>query len=500
MTERARKKLVVRRMEQVFAGKGAATGGNHHSIQQQQVSRSAANTDCTTFEAAGQRTRPEGTREAHIMEDGAEDPPESRQPRPGSEQAPSATKTNAQDRSEQRPTRPLDLDPQRAQVPGDNLQYMRQMGFSPLDPGHGQSPQEGHGWIYLNFLINMAQLHTINVTTEFVRKALSEYSNNFEISQDGCKVRWQGSSVLTPSSGGNSAHERISHTTLDAQSPRKRQKLSHPSSRSSMQQVGGTSQHLRSESTRYAYIPLFFHREDSDVTDDSSSEKEVNDSTSLPFPTPIAGDLFGMTSSGFPAMGKPKKQKHDDGPIIFYNNARFCTDLSEDDKAHGGYNALSYTTASQLPIGKLPQATGEAIEQRGPLAEASDLPESMDLDENPIPKSMELSFSERSPLLQHPSQEQKPIELEVTGIGGVWPADNFAISVQSYNVQINQRQVTNGAVKQKSKALPPRISEILRVSDSIQSVGPNNPKRGTRRQGQGASAIGTTTGACFHAF
>ena len=66
MTERMKKKLVVRRLEQVFAGKGAV-GGHHHPQQQQEVSQSAARADRAASEGAGRRSRQEGTREAQIM-------------------------------------------------------------------------------------------------------------------------------------------------------------------------------------------------------------------------------------------------------------------------------------------------------------------------------------------------------------------------------------------------------------------------------------------------
>jgi hypothetical protein len=34
---------------------------------------------------------------------------------------------------EQRPTRPLDLNPERAQIPADNIKYLQHLGFSPLE-------------------------------------------------------------------------------------------------------------------------------------------------------------------------------------------------------------------------------------------------------------------------------------------------------------------------------------------------------------------------------
>ena len=104
--------------------------------------------------------------------------------------------------------------------------------------------------------------------------------------------------------------------------------------------------------------PLFFHRENSDEAEDSSSEEE-DDSMSSPYVQQLAGDSSGMTSSGIrtasgvPLVAAKKKQpKHDDGPIIFYNNARFCTDLSGDRRTNPNYDMPSYAIASTIPIGK----------------------------------------------------------------------------------------------------------------------------------------------------
>ncbi|KAF2486984.1 frequency clock protein [Neohortaea acidophila] len=471
MTEKAKKKMVVRRLEHLFAGKGAASGGHLHSMQQQEVSQSAARIDRSAMEESDQRARYEGAREAYIMDD------------EGKDQGVEGGGVGRKGLSEQRPTRPLDLDPHRAQVPAENIRYMRQMGFSPRDPG-SEELAEGHGWIYLNFLINMAQLHTINVTADFVRKAISDYSNKFEVSLDGRKVRWRGGDSVTrcSSSAGDSSH-RTSNDTPDAQSPRKRQKLSHGDDRSGGQPSGGSSARLRQESTKYAYTPLFFHRANSDEAEDSSSEED-DDDVSLPSlpPALFAGDSSGMTSSGIrtnygvPGPTGKKRPKHDDGPIIFYNNARFCTDLSGDRRTTPNHAIPSYTMASSIPIGPpLHGTAGGVIEKRGPLADASELPEPMDLGDNPIPESMELTFPARSPPQSHQSSStaQMPLDLEVTGIGGVWPADHFSISVESRNTVVVQQQPARPVLSM----VPGRFTKILQDSESLGITTPRLQKQ-----------------------
>jgi hypothetical protein len=486
MTERAKKKLVVRRMEQLFAGKGAFAGGPQQSMQQQEVSQTAARADRSALEAKGEQAGQEGKREAYIMKQEADESMSSTEKK--SEQTslrkqlekrklpPNLSRSQDSD-LEQRPTRPLDLDPHRAQVPAENIRYMRQMGFSPQDPGANRSPEEDHGWIYLNFLINMAQLHTINVTSDFVRKSLGEYSNKFEISSDGRKVRWRGGRSVTrnTSSRGDSSNERVSDEGAEGQSPRKRPKLVHPTGGQSAHPGSGmvtsAANRLRPETSRHAYTPLFSHRGDADETDDSSSEEEEEElSESPPYPVPIAGDSSGMassgirTSSGAPGASIRKKQKRDDGPIIFYNNARFCTDLSGDRKHNDGKGGPMYTPASSLPVGRPSNLAPIPSEKRGPLAEASRLPEPMDLSDNPIPESMELSFPPDSPTKSASSKGQEPIELEATGIGGVWPADNFSISVNSQHASTPQHVAPNAASHFKTMALPPRIKQILESS------------------------------------
>ena len=488
LSERAKKKLVVRRLEQIFAGKGAAQGGHQHSLQQEEVSQSAAQADRTEIEATGQRAMLEGKREASIMENETEDPlvPQTAEAVGFKEgttdpipiplmQMRATTRSPAR---HQRPTRPLDLDPQRAQVPYDNIRYMTRLGFSPPDLRQHESHEDGHGWIYLNFLINMAQLHTINVTSDFVRKALDEFSHKFEISNDGRKVRWRGGQSVTRASSDNggrsSSTDRAGEDTPEGQSPRKRVKLSHPDGAQSLHADGRSTAALRrrQQINKHAYTPLFFHRDSTDETDSSSSEAEEEDSSS-PWPGPVVADhstavtSFDVpTTTGMTFPPSQRKPKLDNGPIIFYNNARFCTDLSGDKNAGFNQSAPAYKAASEVPIGNPRKLSGPPSERRGPLAQASELPEPMDLGDNPIPESMELSFPQRSPVESSSGEESDVIELEVTGIGGVWPADNFAISVNSRHARVDELEVPRAGKDVKANTLPPRLAKILRVSDS----------------------------------
>jgi len=67
MSDRSKSKLVVKWLEQIFTGKGAASRRHNQSHQQQEVSRSAAHADRNKMEARGRRAIREGVREAHIL-------------------------------------------------------------------------------------------------------------------------------------------------------------------------------------------------------------------------------------------------------------------------------------------------------------------------------------------------------------------------------------------------------------------------------------------------
>lgn len=319
--------------------------------------------------------------------------------------------------------------------------------------------------MYLNLLINMAQLHTINVTADFVRKALTERSTKFELSPDGRKVRWKGgrSVTRTSSSGGGSSNERTGVDTPDRLSPRKRPKLSHRDShRSGNSNPQAKSARAQTENNKFVYTPLFFHKDSTDGTESSSEEEE--DSEESPYPIPLAGDSSGMTSSGVRTTSTKRKKNQDDGPIIFYNNARFCTDLSGDRKTTGNTNAPPYTTLTSMPVGQPQQPTATTTyERRGPLAKAAELPEPMDIGDNPIPASMELTFPPRSPL-ESQKKSIEPIALEVTGIGGVWPADNFAIAVESRHARIDQDSAPSVDDPAPTKRIPEQFARILKES------------------------------------
>jgi hypothetical protein len=181
-----------------------------------------------------------------------------------------------------------------------------------------------------------------------------------------------------------------------------------------------------------------------------------------------------MTSSGVRTVVAPKKKKsHDTGPIIFYNNARFCTDLSGDSTLRGSSGAPNYKTPTLAPVGRTPvhEEPGHIFEKRGPLEEATLLPEPMDLADNPIPDSQELAFPPSSPPKPgNRMQTLPPVNLEVTGMGGVYPADNFAIDIESRHAIVDQDEAPSVPIASTTKNLPDRFAKILQSDDPQRKV------------------------------
>jgi len=471
MTEKARKKLVVRRLEQIFAGKGAAGFGHQQPLQQQEVSHMAARAD-RAYGEKGLVLHDEGSREARIMQAEKEAQLEANDSNDEiTQHLDPASMVNETDfantkGNDQRPTRPLDLDPHRAQVPADNIQYIRHLGFSP--PGiDAMEPQaDGHGWIYINILANMAQLHTVNVTSDFIKKSIQDYSKKFELSADGRKVRWTGGKNVTKGSSDGADTPSVGAdgslaVSSERGSPRKRIKLSRNGDSSGSENLSRSAVRAQTDS-RFSYTPLFHHRSSNDSSMSTSDEEDTNES-SMPL---VQGDSSGMTSSGIRTNSNKKSRRREAGPMIFYNNARFCTDLSGDTKTEEAmmYNAHLYHNVTTQAVGaeiEVQPATSPASETRGRLNNLVALPDAMDLDDNPIPSEDELSFPPQSPLSNQAGKSRTTYELEASGIGGVYPADNFAINVESMHARLDNNTAPETVREGVPDRYPERIARLL---------------------------------------
>jgi hypothetical protein len=454
LTDREKRKNVVRKIEQIFAGRDSAAGGHHHPIQQQHVAQSAARADRRANEAAGTSTGPEGSREARIM-DKLDLESTEKKDASNNDSAPESNQDSNMEEDglfEQRPTRPLDLDPFRAQVPAENMQYLRHLGFSPPRPEQSMNPQpDGHGWIHLNILTNMAQTHFEHVTMDFVRKAITESSKMLELSSDGRKVRWMGGNKYTNSSSNSPDDDNTRSMSSDRPSV----------------ESGSALQKLSSSRHKLNYSPLFQQREDSDMDDDDSAYQQSG----------------AVASSDFATSSKQKSPRHkDDAPIIFYQNPHFYTDMSKDVIEKNSRQAISYTGPTADPVGASLAAARNNLYyklefEKGPLSQPNPLqsdkpsPPGKGFQTQNQTETLVVRSGQTSSISPHTSPD---LYFEASGIGGVLPADNFAISVHSKQAADHVAQQTTGSTVRRENYTP-IIRSALRGGQSVGSTQTSSP-------------------------
>jgi hypothetical protein len=365
----------------------------------------------------------------------------------GGRQNPSAAADHA---PEQRPTRPRDLDPDRIQIPSENMEYIRHLGLVPPEllaktkaKKQDVSP-DADGWVYLNLLSNLAQLHMLNVSPDFIRKAVLERSAKFQLSPDGRKIRWRGGSEgtkFTSDSSGEASNRSPSTDDDDGSDKngrRKRQKtgdgsMSAPSSKDRSKtgpQVSGSSE-------SFHYKPLFTQQS-------SSLETSLDDTDSMV--SYVVEDSNG-NNSGWGNSGSGsglRKRRRDNGAMVFYSGAPFCMDLSGDP---GDISPTTYMTSSGQQQTS-DEAGARPVTQRSfsgasipfrPLTNHPKLAiDSMEVDVDDVP-DLTISDTQPSddldsdfPWCDDPnSMVIRPIgpPLEACGVGNVFPEDHFAVVV-----------------------------------------------------------------------
>ncbi|KAI5817042.1 frequency clock protein-domain-containing protein [Pyronema omphalodes] len=417
-------RLVVRRLEQLFTGVDA-TVGNHRVMQQQDISDMAAAEDKKEKEKYGAHIGKIGAREAALMS-----PPTSM--RNIHDTGSNESLVMNSDEPEQRPTRPIDLDPSREQIPSDNIEYLTHMTESSTKGG----PNTQGGWVYLNLMINMAQLHTINVTPPFIKKAIASVSTKLELSADGRMVRWRGNdgsqsgSSMTGDTGSDRSPGPQGNRNADGktfESGSESRSLSYGSgsgsgSGSGPGGVGGGPQ--VQESHKFHYRPIFVG---SQSFEDDSSSCITSDTDSQ--------EQQKRSSSG--ESGGTGSKRRDTGPIIFYKGVGFCTDLSSQalrqDEELNEEQPTGYVRATSRPLGSnsCQYPPPPSTKNESPLYQpGSVIPEedAMEIDRD----ETIMEFSPEFPATHHPTTPPPaPIEFEASGIGGVLPADNFAINCET---------------------------------------------------------------------
>jgi hypothetical protein len=486
LTERQRKKLVVKRLEQLFTGKAGLNGGNAQPLQQQEVSNSAARAD----EAAMNGIVPtEGTREAQIQPYvGGNGETLSKLPLGLSKDVLDISDDSSPEHvsPEQRPTRPLDLDPDRAQIPAENVEYIRHLGISTpqlINEDSADAASDADGWVYLNLLINMAQLHMINVTPDFVRAAVSEVSEKFQLSRDGKQVRWRGGTRGTrfsSDSGPSSAQNRSPNDSdsLDERA-RKRRKLEtgKPATNSPHK---CSSINVEGKLHPFQYKPMFYHQSTSsdnlESTDESDSLHGYQEKT--------ASDMRHSTSiyQDQSSSGSKRAKRSDDGVIVFFSGATFYTDLSGDREGpptplhitgvgKDGYSDHTYDALGcpprKVPLAMSRTASGSNMPFR-PFkthleATARALEDASFANSEPLTDDVDGLFVEDIP--SGPTHTFLPLDLNACGLGGTRPLDHFLVQVETRRTKNSKPQAKNLRPKKFSRAIPKSSLESFSCQD-----------------------------------
>ena len=432
LTERDKKKYVVRRLEELFAGNvESKTRSNSQPMLQQEISKSAAQAD---RDSAGGVSLMEGVREAQMLAfpfelENTKEEKLSFRKNPSTVSGTSSTGEES-DFPNQRPTRPLDLDPERAQIPSENIDYIRHLGLStPKFSLEGSAPNpDANGWMYLNLLMSMAQLHIINVTPDFVRKAVAEGSEKFQLSKDGHKIRWRGSAGRTRLSS-DSENGRARH-----QSPQDSDSMDEPERKRCKVSVSKGGFH---------YKPLF-HRVNSSCSGTSIDESEC----SAPYCSVGYQDKPGKSFRRSLDYSQNLAGKQA-GAITFYRGARYFSDLSGDTDPTSVESPAR--TSEEAPMNESQDMLGSSSRLKTMSRAPSESPPgsvhklrcSSDLNSNrsTSPESISgLSDIDFPPEFSLGTQEIKeaPLALNLSGIGRTQAADHFLWKVQTRRTVLNE--------------------------------------------------------------
>lgn len=522
MTDKDRKKLVVRRLEQLFTGK---LGGRRSKqkqlaqdtqpeLQEGKLPSLPASVNVVAQPAhvgPPPRSSLEPSREAKILPleqqsghsrkksrsrdngssgnshgDGTESGGAGKMAGPGG-QNPSPPMPPP---PEQRPTRPRDLDPDRVQIPSENMKYIRHLGLGQpgvqdVQPADDVQPDE-EGWVYLNLLCNLAQLHIINVTPAFVRSAVSERSTKFQLSADGQKIRWRGGTDGTKFSSDSSGYNSSRGQSTDESDNSKKQSHKRRRTGRSSGQSGGSSKNPSkfglnpSPSESFHYKPLFARRES------STGETSLGETLSSFGPAEesnVEDSRWDMSGSG---TSNRRKRRHD-GAVIYYSGAPFCTDLSGDtgdisSPSHMLSSTMNTDVSSDMMESRIPQRTNSgSFPDCRPLSDQGHFlmaDSTMDIDDE-VP-SLTADDTDQSSDVELDlvwSDKKQFIELhtlEPSGLGGVLPEDHFVVVVTTkrpkQDVVLSKRPPHNPKVEESTDSIIRRLATMSTSSPVLRPV------------------------------
>ena len=462
LSEKQKQRIVVRRLEQLFTGKQALTVMDNQLAQQQEVADSAGKADDAT---TMQKWHKQGLREAHMLPQvDVSSRPVNMPVAQSRDEIPNTSEDTAESmviEQEQRPTRPLDLDPDRAQVAADNVEYIRHLGLSTpqlLSEDSSDAESDAQGWVYLNLLINMAQLHIINVTPDFVRRAVKDVSHKIQLSSDGQKLRWRGGSNGTKlsSSDGASSSSPDERENIIVNSSKRRKTdngrfAAVPVNVESIRTVHGIKD-LRG----FHYRPMFNHKSTSTDTSDSNKSGE-----SSAYEKSFAADTGKQTESSKTLSGRLSrpKRRRDDGTMVFYSNAQFCTDLAGDRRVP----TPLYLEPGQERGLSPRHILGLDYRRKSTRLSRFDS-SSVKTSQTHKAASLQSTQSDVSDILIHDRKKsldgseaaQQLQDFEACGLGGTQPADHFV-------VRVNSRRVNNPWVRKPVPSSPSTLKRKMMI-------------------------------------
>ncbi|KAL8717055.1 MAG: hypothetical protein Q9225_005674, partial [Loekoesia sp. 1 TL-2023] len=294
----------------------------------------------------------------------------------------------------------------RARSPPDNLRYLRHLGVA--SPVTVSNTRSSHEWVYLNLLINLAQLHILNVTPEFVRQAIQTTSTRLVLSEDGRKVRWQRDleyNVMSTDEPGDVILTDQHATTAPFASEEPPPRTTSPSNRKAP--------------TRLHYNSLFSHnkpRPRRSVQESSDGSGNLSSSPS---------DIDQASTNSY-RLGDKMDPSH--GPLMFFDREAFFLDLSADPPDVDRINHSQYPNLASEPLGQKRRPRKAPQERERKLAIRSDFSardKSQDWAKSPL-----LHIYNRTPTPVYEndgSDNRKILQFEASGIGGIQLNDNFAI-------------------------------------------------------------------------
>ncbi|KAJ6264690.1 hypothetical protein Dda_0839 [Drechslerella dactyloides] len=454
-SERAKMKLVVRRLEQLFTGSDALQSELEKAKVQQRVAVAAAQEKVGAVAAADELAESgdeDDRREASMMSHQQDDDFSKGQ---------NQEHRHSLDTSHQRPTRPMDLDPFRAQVAAENVEYLEQMSHSSSLKRHEHAVAgEVTDWVYLNLINNMAQIHTLNVSLHFIKKAIRSMSDKLELSSDGDKVRWRGgltgtrlssdgdtssSMMENSSSGGGSSPGEVPTSSKSRGNPTPTDGKSVGAKAISTRDVKSRLSLMSSPTGAYSmnenfrYRPLMFHSPAMQKTNSAdSSDQGSSDGESEAGTTGSGGPPPILESGSNIEMGDIGKFAPLDGPVIYFGGAPFCTDLSAQvvfrEGGHSSPRAEGTSMYKRLVEEPVGAPAGESCEEEE-LRELS----KMDWASSDVGMSISDGSDEHLPDLTLtptsseavPTVVPPPLPFEASGLAGVRPDDNFVVYVKT---------------------------------------------------------------------